>query len=789
MAFLDDNPELQNISPAVERQRQSKQLHQTFRQRHLSSDDGLLVSDSATSPPLASNNGHKRRRTNDMDPNSWTEDDGLPPPPPLHLLDSIVDIHFRTVHHWVPILHEARFLAKLADADERNRLAVLLHSLVAVSIKYLDVDKVELGHINVDRQIRLSRKVVMLHAMQSVSVENMQALIFLAFDYVSCLINCFSIPGSFTSFDLALTLSIADGMRLSLQGVAYHWFFDENSRISSIDCRIAGPILARATTSSSVDTSVKAARLDRVRRTEETVLECFPSRQSLPSHLWVRTSIDQMLNSSSSNTKRSWNTSLTSDHVQRRLPCSGAPWARQEAVSTPFFGIWNKTAAKIGKSIANVPTLYESPSKTNDYSPNGDNGVGGDQVDISNLGAFAYCIEATENLSQVTSFFLQQSIDFGDRAQVKNWLTRFKELDLRLVHWKMFLPHQWHDSDVSRDVSIVKMDPNLTLAHLTHNAATILLHQHIAYPPVTWCDVVKLPSSCSAETCQLAAVEIASIADKYLCYMGGIVNSQFAFCAFVAARILLVHWLSVSRQTDEPLAPEFFNLGDSLREMSRRWRGSDRSDDADNMGQPGVSDLMTKYAAQLQLMYSRYMAGLHTHASVGDMLSDASLDGLLDMQQQPTANSDSSLQNTIPPPMSGMGPGGTVATGMTSFAHPTSSLSQPPSRSHPPIAYDPRGTPVRYDVVSPRQRQRYGSYGQFDFGTNMGRAGPSNIPRGSSSSTANVAGLLGLRMENKSRHSNSSGFGGEDEDELFGQQFLEMDRVITLDGTDFFGGL
>lgn len=352
----------------------------------------------------------------------------------------------------------------------------------------------------------------------------------------------------------------------------------------------------------------------------------------------------------------------------------------------------------------------------------------------------------------------------------------------------MFLPHQWHDSDVSRDVSIVKMDPNLTLAHLTHNAATILLHQHIAYPPVTWCNVVKLPSSCSAETCQLAAVEIASIADKYLCYMGGIVNSQFAFCAFVAARILLVHWLSVSRQTDEPLAPEFFSLGDSLREMSRRWRGSDSSDDADNMGQPGVSDLMTKYAAQLQSMYSRYMAGLHTHASVGDMLSDASLDGLVDMQQQPTANSDPSPQSMIPPPMSGMGPGGTVVTGMTSFAQPINSLSQPPSRSHPPIAYDPRGTPVRYDVVSPRQRQRYGSYGQFDFGTNMGRAGPSNIVRGSSSSTANVAGLLGLRMENKSRHSNSSGFGGEDEDELFGQQFLEMDRVITLDGTDFFGG-
>ncbi len=29
------------------------------------------------------------------------------------------------------------------------------------------------------------------------------------------------------------------------------------------------------------------------------------------------------------------------------------------------------------------------------------------------------------------------------------------------------------------------MDSNLTLAHITHNAAVILLHQAIAYPPFT----------------------------------------------------------------------------------------------------------------------------------------------------------------------------------------------------------------------------------------------------------------------------------------------------------------
>lgn len=125
-----------------------------------------------------------------------------------------------------------------------------------------------------------------------------------------------------------------------------------------------------------------------------------------------------------------WHTSLTSDDMHRRLPCGGALWAREEPVSTPFFGIWNKSAAKIGNSIANVPNMYPSPRGIE--QPNTPSA--GD-VDTSKLGAFAHCIESTENLSQVTTFFLQQDVDFGDRREVKDWLTRFKELDLRLVQY------------------------------------------------------------------------------------------------------------------------------------------------------------------------------------------------------------------------------------------------------------------------------------------------------------------------------------------------------------------
>jgi hypothetical protein len=84
------------------------------------------------------------------------------------------------------------------------------------------------------------------------------------------------------------------------------------------------------------------------------------------------------------------------------------------------------------------------------------------------------------------------------------------------------------------------MDTNLTLAHMTHNASMILLHQHVAYPHEGLSELVRLPSDCSADTCQHAATETANITQKYLKYAeSDIVPAQFAFCAFIAARVLL----------------------------------------------------------------------------------------------------------------------------------------------------------------------------------------------------------------------------------------------------------
>ena len=105
----------------------------------------------------------------------------------------------------------------------------------------------------------------------------------------------------------------------------------------------------------------------------------------------------------------------------------------------------------------------------------------------------------------------------------------------------MFLPQRWRDSNISRQPTLIRMDPNLTLAHVTHNTSMILLHQRIAYPDPSWSGSFKLPSFCSAEACQVSAVETTTITQKYHKYTAEYspVTTQYAFCVFISARVLL----------------------------------------------------------------------------------------------------------------------------------------------------------------------------------------------------------------------------------------------------------
>ena len=106
-----------------------------------------------------------------------------------------------------------------------------------------------------------------------------------------------------------------------------------------------------------------------------------------------------------------WSNSIARAEVRRRLPCEGSIWKREVPVQTPFFDSDN------GVQVS-TPTSERLTHETEA---------------VEHIGGFAFCLEASDNLNLVSGFFLQREVKFEGPQQVRLWLLRFKELDLRLV--------------------------------------------------------------------------------------------------------------------------------------------------------------------------------------------------------------------------------------------------------------------------------------------------------------------------------------------------------------------
>jgi len=111
----------------------------------------------------------------------------------------------------------------------------------------------------------------------------------------------------------------------------------------------------------------------------------------------------------------------------------GGNWYLNEPALTPYFGIWDRSAARLGKSVAFLPAHYPNSIQQEGHAITADH--------MSNVGALGYYIESIESLSQISTYFLQELIDFSNPRQVSDWLTRFKELDLRLVQYVISLSY------------------------------------------------------------------------------------------------------------------------------------------------------------------------------------------------------------------------------------------------------------------------------------------------------------------------------------------------------------
>lgn len=63
-------------------------------------------------------------------------------------------------------------------------MTVVVHAMICVTMRYLELDDIRLEESERDLQVRSSRDAVTRIAMTSMSVESLQALVILASDYV-----------------------------------------------------------------------------------------------------------------------------------------------------------------------------------------------------------------------------------------------------------------------------------------------------------------------------------------------------------------------------------------------------------------------------------------------------------------------------------------------------------------------------------------------------------------------------------------------------------------------------
>ncbi|KAF5004596.1 hypothetical protein FDECE_8926 [Fusarium decemcellulare] len=427
---------------------------------------------------------------------------------PPGIVEDVVHQYFDRIFYWIPVIHHPRFKEEVKQERGMTRLGVILDAMLVATLRFIDLRKYHLSAENARYIIEEKRNSVILSTMSVPSIENLQALVILAFTTIG-------------AGDSPKAWSIIASLTRTVEYLQLN--YEEAKRSKRPFVEPLSPI-------------TKA--VDWVQEEERRRL------------FWNVFNLDR------------WGTSIKDDEIRRRLPANGTYWYAEMPVVCPFLGPFKSSVGKVDSSgtfdrsqywtkrlISVLDSHTISRTATATPAESGD-----ESLSASAMGGFSYAVQATEYLNQVVTGFVYPDVDSGNQQEVTAWLTRFKELDLQLVHWKMFLPKKWRDPNRAPDTSTGPHD-------LDHTVKTSNITE-------TWLRV---------------------------CPQQIIVPPQIAFCTYISARLLLVHSLY---HNEKPIH-EFRALVRSLEYMARRWEGLRHEDP-----QP-CYNLAGKYALHLQRLCER----------------------------------------------------------------------------------------------------------------------------------------------------------------------------------------
>lgn len=153
-----------------------------IRQRHKCCADTDSTAKNTTETLNNSDSSRKRKRTGFINQVNTRIDSSLPS---HEILNATIDAYFSSTHHWIPFLHPFRFKKDMENPGKRSKLEIVLHAIVYSSIHRLGSDKTNITRAEIMHQTDVSRNTVVLKSMDSLTVENLQALVIVAFTSVS----------------------------------------------------------------------------------------------------------------------------------------------------------------------------------------------------------------------------------------------------------------------------------------------------------------------------------------------------------------------------------------------------------------------------------------------------------------------------------------------------------------------------------------------------------------------------------------------------------------------------
>jgi hypothetical protein len=464
---------------------------------------------STTQPPLQSPSLNITRTQTEL-----STDNALPP---YDLLYALVDLYFKHINTWCPILHRRSTLDSLfgpSTLDEADR--ILLHAIVATTLRFSTDQR-----LTDDRRRHyhdISKQRVLLYGLENSSVKALQALVILALDLVG---SSNGPPG---------------------------W-----NLLALITRSVVQLGLAVETTSFSVSPSYPSIYTLRAMVLPEP--DNFIEEESRRRLFWMVYLLDRYATIATA-----FEFALDEREIDRTLPCRDDLWNKNQTVQTRWFRTSDRTEYEIDQpenlgAFSYYIEILGILSRIHKFLKK--------PVDISALSDVEkWQGEYRELDNMLTSWKFNLPGDYGNMAKL------FQPGGSKAINCGWVMLHGKQDNPLNCNLGGTFTTDSLIA---TYHTTVIRLHSSAAYP--TTRSPIFTPSYSASQRCHGAVENIAALGE-YVVQNGMLpkLGPPFAFTLWVAARLLLVHGSTIEHK----LSPQIQFLVDTLQEMGRYWLVAER---------------------------------------------------------------------------------------------------------------------------------------------------------------------------------------------------------------------